>query len=139
VNHPHRDIYGKLWFPYQAVLVLSARGIDFDGGELVLCSAQRDGSERRRSLPLDRGDLCMFAARGYWESAPDDMRPHERTRAPQPTRAGGRAPRSPRDRKASAQDTVAGARGRWVELKHGLSPITRGARCAVGIVLHLAQ
>jgi alkylated DNA nucleotide flippase Atl1 len=139
VNHPHRDIYGKLWFPYQAVLVLSARGVDFDGGELVLSSPQRDGSERRRSVLLDRGDLCVFAARGYWESAPDDTRPRERTRAPERTRAGGRASRSPREQKSRAQDAAAGARGRWVELKHGLSPITRGARCAVGIVLHLAQ
>jgi len=31
VNFPHRDIYGRLWFPYQAVVVLSRRGGRFRG------------------------------------------------------------------------------------------------------------
>ena len=104
VNHPHRDIYGAQWFPYQAVVVLSQRHVDFEGGEFELHEKRSDGSKRVRTFPLDQGDLCVFASRSY--------------------RPGGDRP---------------GWNGRCVELEHGMSPVTRGERLALGIVLHLAE
>jgi hypothetical protein len=133
VNHPHRDIYGKLWFPYQAVLVLSARGDEFEGGELELCTATRDGVEHVRRLPLDQGDLCVFASRGYWQRSMDDARSATDGSAGRGRRARGKRAA------ARAREPSETARGAWVEMKHGLTPIVRGRRAALGIVLHLAQ
>jgi alkylated DNA nucleotide flippase Atl1 len=123
VNHLHRDIYGKLWFPYQAVLVLSARESEFDGGELLLTTRDSGGREERRTLPLDQGDLCVFASRGFESSAPP------------PTDAKHAA------RRRSARILADGARPktRWLEQMHGMTPVTRGERFALGIVLHLAE
>ncbi|MFW5921409.1 MAG: 2OG-Fe(II) oxygenase, partial [Polyangiales bacterium] len=61
VNHPHRDIYGSVWFPLQALVVLSRRGRDFEGGDFVLFE---EGARRvRRPVAADRGDLVVFASR----------------------------------------------------------------------------
>ncbi|MFN0244990.1 MAG: 2OG-Fe(II) oxygenase [Planctomycetota bacterium] len=68
VNHPHRDIYGKRWFPYQAVCVLSRRELDFSGGEFVFLRERPDGTEHEDVLPLDRGDVCVFASHGVSEA-----------------------------------------------------------------------
>jgi alkylated DNA nucleotide flippase Atl1 len=70
VNFPHRDIYGRQWFPYQALVVLSRRGADFEGGDFVLHEALPDGGSRERALPLDAGDLAVFASRGYRDPGP---------------------------------------------------------------------
>lgn len=101
LNHPHRDIYGKQWFPYQALLVLSRRGFDFDGGEFLLHEKDSRGRSSQRAFPLDQGDLCVFASRGHGGSS--------------------------------------GPKQRWIELEHGMSPVTRGERFGLGIVLHLAE
>lgn len=68
VNFPHRDIYGRQWFPYQAVVVLSRRGADFEGGEFLLHEESPDAGSKERAFALDAGDLAVFASRGY--SAP---------------------------------------------------------------------
>lgn len=81
VNWPHRDIYGKVWFPLQGLVVLSRRGVEFDGGDFVLYE------DERRAVAADEGDLVLFRS----------------------------------------------------QLRHGMDPITRGERHAVGLVFHLAQ
>jgi alkylated DNA nucleotide flippase Atl1 len=101
VNHPHRDIYGPVWFPYQALVVLSERGRDFRGGEFALYDKDPAGARIERTFPLDQGDLCIFASK-------------------------------------SCRRTV-NRRERWVELEHGMTPVTHGVRFAFGIVLHPAQ
>lgn len=63
VNHPHRDIYGPVWFPYQALVVLSERGTDFRGGEFALYDKDPAGARIERTFPLDQGDLCLFASK----------------------------------------------------------------------------
>ncbi|HEV8114513.1 MAG TPA: 2OG-Fe(II) oxygenase [Planctomycetota bacterium] len=68
VNFPHRDVYGRTWFPYQAVCVLSKRGVDFEGGEFVLHEEESGGSSRERAFALDAGDLLIFASKGYTSS-----------------------------------------------------------------------
>jgi alkylated DNA nucleotide flippase Atl1 len=65
INFPHRDIYGRQWFPYQAVAVLSRRGADFEGGEFVLFEEAPGEGSRERAFALDAGDLLVFASRGY--------------------------------------------------------------------------
>lgn len=127
VNHPHRDIYGKLWFPYQAVLVLSAREQEFEGGDLVLCTRQKDGTEQRRRLPLDQGDLCLFASRGFEAATLGAPAPKE---TPKESSKGAHG---------STRRSPVKPESRWVEQTHGLTTVTRGTRSALGIVLHLAQ
>ncbi len=61
LNHPHRDIYGKVFFPYQVLVVLSQRGRDFDGGEFVLLDEMPNGEVRE--MAVTRGDLVIFATR----------------------------------------------------------------------------
>lgn len=63
VNHPHRDVYGKVAFPYQAVLVASARGEDFQGAEFVLRERASGDAWSERAFPLGLGDLCLFPTR----------------------------------------------------------------------------
>ena len=101
VNFPHRDVYGSVWFPYQAVCVLSRRGDDFEGGAFTLYEEEQGGTARERAYDLDAGDLAIFAARGY-------------------------------RRKGEGRE-------RFVEMRHGMRTITRGARSALGLVLHLGE
>lgn len=91
VNHPHRDLYGEVLFPFQAVLVLSRAGRDFDGGSFAL---YEEG--RVLEVPATAGDAILFAGRERLDSS------------------------SPRRR--------------TVPLRHGMTPVTRGARVAVGLV-----
>jgi hypothetical protein len=65
VNFPHRDVYGRIWFPYQAVCVLSRRGDEFEGGAFTLYEEEPKGTIRERAFDLDAGDLAVFASRGY--------------------------------------------------------------------------
>jgi O-6-methylguanine DNA methyltransferase len=67
INHPHRDIYGKVWFPFQALLMLSKRGRDFDGGEFVL-QDDVDGA-RAVEIPVSEGDVVAFVSRERFERA----------------------------------------------------------------------
>ena len=70
VNFPHRDIYGRQWFPYQAAVVLSRRGADFEGGEFLLHEESAGAGVHERAFALDAGDLAVFASRGYKAPGP---------------------------------------------------------------------
>jgi len=58
-NRPHRDLYGGVSFPYQALCVLTEPGVDFEGGEFYLQSG-RQAEDRRRHIALRAGDLLVF-------------------------------------------------------------------------------
>lgn len=60
VNHPHRDVYGRIWFPFQALVMLSRRGRDFSGGEFFV---EDEASGGRQSAPVSEGDVVLFATR----------------------------------------------------------------------------
>ena len=66
LNHPHRDIYGKVFFPYQALVVLSERGKDFEGGEFVLLDETPKGGAQE--VAVNRGDVVIFATRERFET-----------------------------------------------------------------------
>ena len=74
VNHPHRDIYGKVWFPFQALLPLSRSGRDFEGGEFVLTEQRPRMQSRVEVVQLRQGHGVAFAVnerpklgtRGYY-------------------------------------------------------------------------
>jgi len=60
VNHPHRDVYGKVWFPFQAVVMLSRRGRDFAGGEFFV---EDEATGDREIAKVSEGDVVLFVTR----------------------------------------------------------------------------
>ena len=61
INHPHRDVYGPVFFPFQAFITLSKRGRDFTGGEFYV--ADEDGAGPMKKVAVNEGDVVIFASR----------------------------------------------------------------------------
>jgi len=76
-NALHQDLYGELAFPFQVVTSLSHRGLDYEGGELVLVEQRPRRQSRAHVVPLERGELLIFTtrerpvagSRGYYRAA----------------------------------------------------------------------
>ena len=97
-NCLHQDLYGEHVFPLQVVVLLSAPGVEFEGGELVMTEQRPRMQSRAMVLPLAQGDAVAIAV-------------HHRP--------------------------VHGARGMHrVNLRHGVSRVTRGDRRTLGIIFH---
>lgn len=72
-NALHQDIYGELYFPFQAVLFLNQPGQDFSGGEFVLVEQRPRMQSRAIVLQPEQGQILIFTtkfrpskgARGY--------------------------------------------------------------------------
>jgi hypothetical protein len=60
-NCLHQDLYGDLFFPLQAVFLLSEPERDFAGGELVLTEQRPRMQSRVEVVPLRRGEGAIFA------------------------------------------------------------------------------
>lgn len=60
-NCLHQDLYGELAFPLQVIVMLSALGTDYDGGELVLVEQRPRRQSRPRVVPLQRGEAAIIA------------------------------------------------------------------------------
>jgi len=58
-NAPHRDIYGAVSFPLQALTMLSVPGEDFGGGHFFL-QASRTATNQRQYPQLGPGDVVIF-------------------------------------------------------------------------------
>ena len=71
-NCLHRDLYGEMVFPLQVVVLLSAPGRDFTGGEFMLVEQRPRMQSRGEVVPLEQGDAAIFAV---------NERPVERRRA----------------------------------------------------------
>ncbi len=60
-NCLHQDLYGDHVFPLQVVILLSAPGRDFSGGELVMTEQRPRMQSRAEVVPLRQGDAAVFA------------------------------------------------------------------------------
>jgi hypothetical protein len=60
-NCLHQDLYGEQVFPLQVVLLLSAPGRDFEGGEFVMTEQRPRMQSRPIVLPLSQGDAAVVA------------------------------------------------------------------------------
>ncbi|RCH56634.1 prolyl 4-hydroxylase subunit alpha [Mucilaginibacter hurinus] len=59
-NALHQDLYGDVFFPMQAVIILSEPGKDFEGGEFVLVEQRPRAQSRAIVLKPNKGDLLVF-------------------------------------------------------------------------------
>jgi hypothetical protein len=60
-NCLHQDLYGELFFPFQMVILLSAPGREFAGGEFVLVEQRPRMQSRPEVVPLGQGEAAIFA------------------------------------------------------------------------------
>jgi hypothetical protein len=60
-NCLHQDLYGEHAFPLQVVILLSAPGEQFEGGELVLTEQRPRMQSRAEVVPLRQGEAAAFA------------------------------------------------------------------------------
>ena len=59
-NALHQDLYGDVYFPLQAVTVLSQPGEDYEGGEFVLLEQRPRAQSRAHVLTPPRGAFVLF-------------------------------------------------------------------------------
>lgn len=59
-NCLHRDLYGSTFFPLQAMVMLSRKGQEFEGGEFVLVENRPRQQARVTAFTPDVGDLIIF-------------------------------------------------------------------------------
>lgn len=62
-NCLHQDVYGAHVFALQVVVLLSAPGRDFDGGEFVMTEQRPRMQSRPKVLSLQQGDAAAIAVR----------------------------------------------------------------------------
>lgn len=62
-NRLHQDVYGEHLFPLQIILLLSAPGRDFTGGELIITEQRARMQARAEVVPMQRGDAAIIAVR----------------------------------------------------------------------------
>lgn len=59
-NTLHQDIYGKIYFPFQLLFLLSQEGVDFSGGEFVMTQQVPRAQSVAHVINLQRGDGLIF-------------------------------------------------------------------------------
>ncbi|HEX8041740.1 MAG TPA: 2OG-Fe(II) oxygenase [Chryseosolibacter sp.] len=59
-NTLHQDIYGEVYFPFQVVFVLTERGRDYEGGELVFVEQLPRAQSRAEVIAPGKGDAVIF-------------------------------------------------------------------------------
>jgi uncharacterized protein len=62
-NALHRDLYGELVFPLQVVVNLCAPGIEYTGGEFILCEQRPRAQSRATTITIPHGDGLVFTTR----------------------------------------------------------------------------
>ena len=76
-NTLHQDMYGEVYFPMQAVVMLNQHGEEYTGGEFVLTEQVPRAQSKAIVLHPDKGDMLIFAtnfrpakgSRGYYRAA----------------------------------------------------------------------
>ncbi len=66
-NCLHQDLYGKVVFPFQVVVGLSAPGEEYQGGELLLVEQQPRAQSIGQVVPLAQGEGVVITTR--WRPA----------------------------------------------------------------------
>lgn len=59
-NTLHQDLYGEVYFPMQAVVMLSEPGKDFEGGEFVMVEQLPRAQSKAEVVWLNQGDALIF-------------------------------------------------------------------------------
>lgn len=59
-NALHQDLYGEIFFPMQAVLMLNQVGEDYSGGEFVITEQIPRAQSKANVLTPNRGDMIIF-------------------------------------------------------------------------------
>lgn len=75
-NTLHQDLYGKIYFPFQVVFMLTQPGKDHQGGEFVLTEQVPRAQSKAEVLNLNQGDAIIFTTnfrpvkgtRGYYRA-----------------------------------------------------------------------
>ncbi|QGQ95925.1 prolyl 4-hydroxylase subunit alpha [Paenibacillus psychroresistens] len=75
-NCLHQDLYGKIFFPFQAVFALNRDGIDYSGGEFLLVEQRPRAQSRGHVITLKQGEGLIFpthhrpvsGTRGYYRN-----------------------------------------------------------------------
>ena len=62
-NALHQDRYGAVAFPLQVLIVLSERGRDYEGGEVVLVEQRPRAQSRATTITVDTGEGIVFTNR----------------------------------------------------------------------------
>ena len=75
-NTLHQDLYGEVYFPFQIVFILTQKGHDHEGGELVLTEQVPRAQSKAEVITPDQGDAIIFTTnfrpvkgtRGYYRA-----------------------------------------------------------------------
>lgn len=59
-NTLHQDLYGKVYFPFQVLFMLSQKGTDYEGGEFVLTEQVPRAQSKANVLTPNQGDAIIF-------------------------------------------------------------------------------
>ncbi len=62
-NCLHQDLYGEVYFPFQIVIQLSERGLDYEGGELVLVEQRPRMQSRPAVITVGKGGAAIIPVR----------------------------------------------------------------------------
>ncbi|MDR0271485.1 2OG-Fe(II) oxygenase [Paenibacillus sp.] len=75
-NCLHQDLYGDVFFPFQVVLVLNQKDVDYEGGEFLLVEQRPRAQSRGHVIRPERGGGLIFptsfrpvqGTRGYYRA-----------------------------------------------------------------------
>ena len=59
-NTLHQDLYGEIFFPFQVVLMLSQRQVEYRGGELVFVEQLPRAQSRAEVVCAEQGEAVIF-------------------------------------------------------------------------------
>ncbi len=62
-NCLHQDLYGPVVFPFQVIVALSAVGVDYRGGELLLVEQRPRAQSMGRAIVLEQGEAVVITTR----------------------------------------------------------------------------
>lgn len=59
-NCLHQDLYGEVYFPFQVLLTLNRKDVDYEGGEFLLVEQRPRAQSRGHAIKLERGAGVIF-------------------------------------------------------------------------------